>query len=293
MGDGNTDERLGDEVQRPGRLASSRLAYLTSRWLVGLVLILAGVGKLSVQQPILAAGVWVLPAFAATAWGVVELLLGCVVLSFRPYRWLPVFLAALFGVFAAMLLTQAWHGVTQCQCLGGGTPIWGMIGLDVVILLGVIVTRQHWSQPIGPFAGLRGDLMKHSWYAIPLLLVISMMVFGSPAAVVEYLAGRSVVSPGKEQFAGSVTVGQRVSRTFSLKNVSNRPVRVVGAKTSCRCIGTQDLPLELPPGQSRSLRIDLVASEAAGVQREFAQLVLDDSSPALVLGVTALVHRGQ
>ncbi|MGB7343265.1 MAG: DUF1573 domain-containing protein, partial [Pirellulaceae bacterium] len=94
----------------------------------------------------------------------------------------------------------------------------------------------------------------------------------------------------QQQFAGSIEQNATATTVFDLRNASANPIRVLGAKASCRCVAIDDLPLTLGPNESKPIRVRLVAGNVPGVQRESAELLFDDSASSITLGVTALVH---
>ena len=76
--------------------------------------------------------------------------------------------------------------------------------------------------------------------------------FGSPANALAYVGGaRLLISPHVYDCEGKD--GDRYSGTFVLTNLSDRTVRVLGAKASCDCVATKGLPMEIPAGRSASL----------------------------------------
>lgn len=270
---------------------SSPAHYVVARLVIGVLLMFAGLGKVVAAQPILIASAWVIPIAAATVWGLTELILGWFVLSFIASRWLRIVLKGMFVLFAMVLLLEWSRGATQCQCLGGsGLPILGMIGLDFTIIACLFVQRHWWDRPSSVSPGLLGDLAFHSRFAVPIVLAVSLVMYGSPRSAIDYVAGKSVLVRSQQRFAGQVQPDETTTTEFELRNVSARPIRVLGAKASCRCVAIDDLPLTLGPGESKSIAIQLIASHVPGIQRESAKLLFDDSASSITLVVTAMVH---
>jgi hypothetical protein len=220
-----------------------------------------------------------------------ECLIGWVVLSFIAHRPLRQGLTILFGVFAAILIVEFLRGATQCQCLGGsGLPIVGMIAVDLAIMTSLVIFRHDWSQPARMPSGILGDVAFHGRFVLPALLAAAVFWFGSPRSAIEYVAGKSVLVRSQQRFAGEVSQSETATAIFDLQNASSKPIRVLGAKASCRCVAIDDLPLTLGPKETKPIRVRLVAGSVAGVQRESAELLFDDSTSSITLGVTALVH---
>lgn len=115
--------------------------------------------------------------------------------------------------------------------------------------------------------------------------------FGSVWWAADYLDGYAVVAERATQWAGEVPAGKQASVSFQLKNVTQAPVRVVGAKCDCGCVGTDGLPLTLAPGATGELKLRFVPpQEWAGKRVEHtALLYLDVDAAPLVLRVQARV----
>jgi hypothetical protein len=265
--------------------------YVITRLGIGALLMVAGLAKVTAGDPMLVASQWVVPGGLVIAWGVVECLLGWVTLAFVPRRWLRTFLTLMFAGFAAILVVEWSRGATQCQCLGGtGLPIVGMIGLDLAIIVCLLAFRRDWDRSGSLPSGILGDLAFHGKFVLPALLAASVFFFGSPRSAIDYVAGKSVLVRSQQQFAGQLEQNATGTAVFELQNASTKPIRVLGAKASCRCVAIDDLPLTLGPNETKPIRVRLVAGTVAGVQRESAELLFDDSTPSITLGVTTFVH---
>jgi dolichol-phosphate mannosyltransferase len=278
-------------VKTDGDLPIAGAAYIVSRLAIGALLMFAGLAKVTAGGSMSVASQWVVPEGVVAAWGVVECVLGWLVLSFISHRPLRLLLIAMFTAFVGVLLVEWSRGATQCQCLGGtGLPILAMVGLDLGIVICLIAFRRSWDRPTRLPGGIVGDVAFHGRFVIPALLAAAVCYFGSPSSAIDYLAGRSVLVRSQQQFAGAVLPDEKATTVFELQNASDVPIRVLGAKASCRCVAIDDLPLTIGPQQARSIRVHLIAGHVPGLQRESAELLFDDSTPNLTLGVTALVH---
>ena len=265
--------------------------YIITRLGIGALLMFAGLAKITAGDPMLVASQWIMPCGLVIAWGAFECLLGWITLAFVSHQKLRTFLTCLFTGFAAILLIEWSRGATQCQCLGGtGLPIAGMIGLDLAIVGCLLAFRRDWDLQANFPSGILGDLAFHGRFVFPVLLAVAVVFFGSPRSAIDYVAGKSVLVRSQQQFAGQLEQNATGTAVFELRNASAKPIRVLGAKASCRCVAIDDLPLTLGPKETKPIRIRLVAGSVAGVQRESAELLFDDSTPNITLGVTALVH---
>jgi hypothetical protein len=165
-----------------------------------------------------------------------------------------------------------------------------MVGLDVAIVAALIAFRQSWDRPLRLPVGVLGDIAFHGRFVFPAMLAAAVLFFGAPRSAIDFLAGKSILVPSSQQFAGEVFPRERATTVFELRNASDHSIRVLGAKASCRCVAIDDLPLTIGPKEIKPIRIHLVARDVPGVQRETAELLFDDSASSITLGVTALVH---
>lgn len=291
-----TGEYIAANAPSPlGLLLVNRLAfarYIVLRFGVGTLLLYAGLSKITAGQPVLLLATWVAPSSAVLAWGIFECALGLLTIRFSASQRLNRVLIAVFSVFLVSLLIDWSQGADRCNCLGGGgLPVVNMILMDVVIILGLFLDRRLWRTPLALPPGLLRDITKRACLVVPATLLLSVYFFGSPSAAVSYVAGASVTVSSPQKFAGVIAPEQTATAVFRVRNATNKPVRIYGARGSCRGVTTDDLPLTLAPRETRAIRIHLVANQAEGIQLEIAELLFDDFSLNARLGVMALVRR--
>lgn len=192
-------------IDPPGIQHEPPFHYVVARLAIGTLLMFSGLEKVITAQPLSIASTWMMSGSAVAGWGAVECLLGWVTLSFIAHRSIRLMLTLLFSLFTSLLLLQWWHGATQCQCLGDSAfPIVGMIALDSAVLGCLIVQRRWWDRSSDAVQGILGELVRHGRFAVPALLAISVLLFGSPRAGLDYLAGNSILIQSKQQFVGRV-----------------------------------------------------------------------------------------
>jgi len=212
-----------------------------------------------------------------------------VVLSFVSHRLLRDALSIAFVVFIVSLSVDSFRVERQCSCLGDNRlRIAAMIALDVAILLSLHWCREFWNEPT---TLLVSDLCTHLRCVLPALLISTTFLFGSPQAATSYLAGSLILTTATKRLTGHLHVGEKSSADYILQEASNRPIAIVGAKPSCRCVATDDLSLTINTSDRGAIRVRMRAGQIPGVQCESSHLIFDDSSPNLKLSVTALVHR--
>jgi len=123
------------------------------------------------------------------------------------------------------------------------------------------------------------------------LAAFAVLRHGSLAAAIAYLEGYPLAVESYSRSVGEIHAGEPRSATFVLRNLIRKPVTIVGAKTSCGCIATGDLPLTIGAGGEGELTITVRPSERdVGCEyRHTALLYIDVRSPPILLEVTARV----
>jgi hypothetical protein len=120
---------------------------------------------------------------------------------------------------------------------------------------------------------------------------VGTFVFGSLDAAIGYATGARLLATNSAQYAGSLPDGETSTVAFELTNYSRQPIRILGAKSTCRCVALDDLPITLPAGQTGKIRVRLKAraGKSRQIQRESATLIFDDPVRSVTITVTAIV----
>jgi hypothetical protein len=79
--------------------------------------------------------------------------------------------------------------------------------------------------------------------------------FGSFAAALGYLEGDRLLVADPFKSIGEVPSGSKHLVSFSVRNYSGRPVRILGVKSSCSCTTIEDLPRTLNAGQTMTVPV--------------------------------------
>lgn len=191
----------------------------------------------------------------------VEALLGLWLLSGLAQRHARLAGIGFFALLTAISLHQGLTGQRSCGCFGTiHVSPWWTFAFNVAAIASLAWFRPRvastaaappaWVQPwvqIGVGAG-----------AILVVVVgIFLLLHDEPVRALAQLRGEAV---GVEPYVTDVGAGRPGEmRTFTihLTNYTARPVRVVGGTTSCSCVTTKDLPVELPPARSRTIRVEM------------------------------------
>ncbi len=85
--------------------------------------------------------------------------------------------------------------------------------------------------------------------------------------------------------------GETATVSFTLDNVTNRPVTILAAETSCDCTTLQGLPITIPARGETALRFRLTSKPAEAGRRinTNIKLLLDTPSPVVALEIAATI----
>ncbi len=165
--------------------------YFASRTVAGLLLIVAGLSKLSPLQPLALTSDLIMPASAVFAFGLLEFCIGWACLTFAPHRLLHRIVAVTYSAFVVVLLLRWYDGQDQCPCLGSlSFPLYIMFAVDGVILGSLIWFRCHWDRWLVVGHGALGELVANLLVVFPVLVMGGVVWFGSLDAAYGYVSGR-------------------------------------------------------------------------------------------------------
>jgi hypothetical protein len=90
---------------------------------------------------------------------------------------------------------------------------------------------------------------------------------------------------------GTVRVGQSGSGSFRLRNLSRRPIMVLGAEADCSCVQSVELPLTIPPKSTVDFPVIFHSGEndESHQARRQLRLYLNVEQPTTMLIVQANV----
>lgn len=125
---------------------------------------------------------------------------------------------------------------------------------------------------------------------ISLLLILGIWCFGSSASALAYLRGDRLIPDTYTKSFGTVERGEICLLTFSLKNWTKQPIKVLGARSSCSCLVTSDLPAVIPPMGQLSLRVSAHAKNVPGPYFEHVRVFTDSDEARLLLYVQGLIR---
>lgn len=285
---GATAEPIADRSQ------PAPLMYLVSRFVIGALLVIGGGMKLAPWREIAVLPWLVLPSAAVFLVGLYEFVLGCLVLSFAGRKPIAIITAMTYSVDLVVLLLQLWAGESVCQCLGSHSlPLLWMLGIDGALLLSIWWHRQSWQRSLITTAqrsALR-DLLANVRISLPILVIAGISIFGSLESAIGYASGARLLTASPTEHVGSLSADEIGTATFELANYGTAPIRILGAKSTCRCMALDDLPMTILAGESGTVHVRVTARGAIQqqLQRESATLIFDDPARSATLTVTAIV----
>ncbi|HEY1487876.1 MAG TPA: hypothetical protein VGF84_17350 [Micromonosporaceae bacterium] len=152
-------------------------------------------------------------------------------------------------------------GVSSCGCLGAihASP-WYAFAADVAALVLLVVGRpRREAVAVGGMRPVARAGLK--WVGgVGVLLIgltaVGTAVYGSPDAALARLRGESLLLDSYLDF-GSGKPGDTREATATIRNVSDRSIRLFGGTSDCSCTVLRDLPVTIEPGGSAAIGIQL------------------------------------
>jgi hypothetical protein len=189
---------------------------------------------------------------------------------------------ATFAAFAAVSGSLGWSGVASCGCFGviEASPWWAF-GVDVTAVAVLSLAR-----PAGKDLPPSRAMIATAGMTLAVLVAavaVGSAVYGSPQAALARLRGELITVTPTHTDAGAGVPGTRLQSRVEVKNWSERTVRLVGGTSDCSCVTHHDLPVAIPPGESRWVTVELrVPTANVGRLTKRAELFTDHDRQPLV-----------
>ena len=191
---------------------------------------------------------------------------------------------AAFTCFAGASFYLGWVGQTSCGCFGAlHVNPWATFSLDVLVLTGLALARPDltplWNNPRRALAnaalpavyGLAGIGLISA-----ILLGLAIFGFGSVAAAIASLRGERISIHPRLADVGAAEIGTDRQVKVEVTNWTDQPVRLIGGTQDCSCTVLADLPVTVPPQQTRSLAVNIRLKGKPGIFTRKAALLVDD-----------------
>jgi hypothetical protein len=169
--------------------------------------------------------------------------------------------AGTFLAFAGVSGYLGFTGVSSCGCLGAihASPWWAF-GVDVAALVLLAVGRPHReaASPDQSSLPVRAGLKWAGGTAVLLIGITAAAtaLYGSPDAALARLRGESLTADPYLDL-GSGKPGDALEGAATIRNVTDRPIRLVGGTSDCSCTVLRDLPATVEPGGSVTVGVRL------------------------------------
>ncbi len=107
--------------------------------------------------------------------------------------------------------------------------------------------------------------------------------YGSIGAAVAAYRGYPIFIESPRLRVGEVEAGGVFLAEIPVKNISGEKVTAIGSDVDCSCVEVKNLPLEIPPGESRSISIRVQIGKKRSKKSHIMQLHLDKPSPPVIV----------
>lgn len=121
------------------------------------------------------------------------------------------------------------------------------------------------------------------------LLVWSIVRFGSPGNAIGYASGERIVVDEARKSCGSLAMGEERQVVFRVRNLSGGPITLLGARSSCSCTAAKELPMNVPPSGTREIRVSVRGIKVGAVFETISILTDSPENPALALEISGQV----
>jgi len=220
---------------------------------------------------------WLMAAVEAEALIGLWLLTG----GFPLLLWLAALMC--FSVLASVSMYLGIEGQASCGCFGAKLPVspWYAMGLDLAAVAALVCWRPrqgYWSDS----ATLRRILAVAAGTGVILAVGFGGLawMYGSPYEALSHVRGEAITVESIVSYVGDGIAGEQRSFTIQLANHRDRPIKVIGGTTTCSCIATNDLPIIVPPRESRPITVRITFRGSPGRFRHSFVLYTDDEKQA-------------
>jgi hypothetical protein len=198
---------------------------------------------------------------------------------------------AYFGLLAAVSLWLGIRGVPSCGCFGAVVVNpWITFGIDIVAIIALAWARPREARDIAPMLS-KPFLMRTLTLALGASAVVAVFAvtavaqYGSVTTALVALRAEALSVEPPIADIGNGPAGERLTVRLTVVNRGDRPVRLVGGKSDCKCIVTDDLPQVVPAGESRTVNARVLLPRVPGEFRHKYIFNTDDPGQPVVAGM--------
>lgn len=124
------------------------------------------------------------------------------------------------------------------------------------------------ADPTNPGTGFANEYRTVMFRSVIIACAICLLVacvalarYGSIKAAAAAARGESVIVDENPKSVGVLDSGQIVHVTFRLANITDEPVRILGSRSDCTCVTTEDLPLTIGPKERVAVRFAVLGRD--------------------------------
>ncbi len=204
-----------------------------------------------------------------------ELIIGSWLLTGRYQRDAWMAAMALFLVFSGVSLYLTVAGQRSCPSCFGPIPVNPAItlALDLVILAALVLCRP------APAERIRRGAMVGTAAVVACALGGTLLLDRGTLAS---LRGESISVEPAVSDVGDGQAGEERTFTVRLTNHAGKAIRITGVARNCGSVATDDLPITLQPGESRSITVRMLFSGSLGRFTHRVTLYTDDDKQPIV-----------
>lgn len=191
----------------------------------------------------------------------------------------------LFLILGALSLFLALAGQQSCGCFGEiAINPWITLSIDVVaIILLAICLRTTRATAVPSWRTNALATLGGALGFLALILGVFTVAARDPNRLLSRLRGEMIsVEPGVVS-VGTGAVGDVRTFAVTLTNQSDESVTVCGGTASCTCLATSDLPLTIPPGQSRAIHVTIAFRGTPGLFQHRYAFYVEHSTQRMVI----------
>jgi len=119
------------------------------------------------------------------------------------------------------------------------------------------------------------------------LIALSALFFGSISAAWAFFAGRTFWFDDQVTIASADRQHSELRLKFRIQNLSGRRTTIVGAKSTCSCVATSQLPMTVEPWRTAEIEIQVHRGpESAQIDESIEPFTDSDSHPRIFVRVS-------
>jgi hypothetical protein len=117
----------------------------------------------------------------------------------------------------------------------------------------------------------------------------SIWRYGNVTDGIAFMNGFVLIAEKPTLELGRVAVGDKVEGIFVLKNLTGRPITILGAKPECSCVATSELPIQVEAFSSVHFKLQFTPGKGEASQSvvHHALLYTNIDSPEVTLTIKA------